>query len=67
MNLSVLEKNRITYLWKVALPVGINDLQPLQVLQQEKLMTRETSNITQNKLLIIMLLIPCFSQGHLVL
>ena len=37
MNPSVLDKSRINYLWKTALPGGINDLQPLQVLQQEKL------------------------------
>lgn len=34
------------------MPGGINDLQPLQDLQQEKLMMKETSNITENKLLI---------------
>lgn len=45
---------------EIALPGGISDLHPLQVLQQEKLTTRETSNITENKLLINMLLIPCF-------
>lgn len=52
MNPSALEISRINCSWKTALPGGINDLQPLQDLQQEKLMMKETSNITENKLLI---------------
>lgn len=33
----MLDKSRINYIWKRELPGGINDLPPLQVLQQEKL------------------------------
>lgn len=48
----MLDISRINCSWKIAMPGGINDLQPLQDLQQEKLMMKETSNITENKLLI---------------